>query len=52
VQAGDLVLELFKLYVGSLDSKSAEDTVTEVMGSLFKSFTLLKGEGFFPEIIR
>jgi len=47
VQAGDIVLELFKLYVGSLDSKSAEDTVTEVVGNLFESFTLLKGEGFF-----
>jgi hypothetical protein len=47
VQAGDLVLELFKLYVGSLDSKSAEDTVTEVVGHWFESFTLLKGEGFF-----
>ncbi len=47
VQAGDLVLELFKLYVGSLDSRSAEDTVTEVVGDRFESFTLLKGEGFF-----
>jgi len=47
VQADDIVLELFKLYVGSLDSKSAEDTVTEVVGNLFESFTLLKGEGFF-----
>ena len=47
VQAGGLMLELFKLYVGSLDSKSAEDTVTEVVGHLFESFTLLKGEGFF-----
>jgi len=47
VQADGIVLELFKLYVGSLDSKSAEDTVTEVVGNLFESFTLLKGEGFF-----
>jgi hypothetical protein len=36
-------------YVGCADAKAAKDTVTEVVGSLFESFTLLEGKGFFRE---